>query len=244
MTTRRLPGAVTVVTGGSRGIGLAIARATRRAGACVIIADLAPPDPGADAQGLEWRALDVTEVAATGPFFASVAADYGPIAVLVNNAGVLARAPIAAVRLEMWQRVIRVNLEAAFFVTQAALRHFASPGAVVNVASTSAFVAGGGQAVYEASKAGVVMLTRSLAVELGDRGIRVNAVAPGLIDTPMTRALWPDPAAFEQRVRDKVPLGRAGRPEDVAEAVVFLASGEAGYMTGETLVVDGGWLLA
>lgn len=243
MTKGRLQGRLVFVTGGARGIGLAIACAARAACAHVIVADVSPPEVQADVEGLDYRPLDVTDREAASRVFARVADELGPIDVLVNNAGVLVAKPFERSTPDDWNRVMRVNFEAVFTIVQAALSRLASPGAIVNIASTSAFVTSRGQAIYEASKAGVVMLTRSLAVELAPRRIRVNAVAPGLIDTPMTRALFGDDATFRARVREKVPLGRAGTPEDIAEAVIFLASAEAAYMTGETLVVDGGWLL-
>jgi NAD(P)-dependent dehydrogenase (short-subunit alcohol dehydrogenase family) len=244
MTSSRLAGRVVVVTGGARGIGLAIARAAAASGARVVVLDVRPPSGDTGAAEVEWRPLDVTNTPTAARLFAALRAERGPIDVLVNNAGVLLTTPLESASAADWQRVISVNLEAVFFLTQAALPHLANASVVVNVASTSAFVAGGDQSVYEISKAGVVMLTRSLAVELGPRGVRVNAVAPGLIDTPMTRRLFDDDSRFEARVQEKVPMGRAGLPEDIAEAVVFLASADAAYMTGETLVVDGGWLLS
>jgi NAD(P)-dependent dehydrogenase (short-subunit alcohol dehydrogenase family) len=243
MTAFRLADRVVVITGGARGIGLGIARAARRAGAIAIVADVTPPED-VNSGEVDWRRLDVTDVSAAASLFASLARERGAIDVLVNNAGLLQAGPLEGVSPAEWRRILGVNLEAVFFMTQVAVPYLSATAAVVNVASTSAFVASGDQAVYEASKGGVVMLTRSLAVELGPRGIRVNAVAPGLIDTPMTRTLFGDAARFEARVRDKVPLGRAGRPDDVAEAVIFLASTEAAYVSGETVVVDGGWLLA
>jgi NAD(P)-dependent dehydrogenase (short-subunit alcohol dehydrogenase family) len=243
MTDGRLQDRVMVVTGGARGIGLAIARAAEAAGAHVVASDVSPPAPEIEGAPLDCRHLDVTDTEAAARMLAAVAAECGRLDILVNNAGVLLDRPVERVTPEDWSGLMRVNLEAAFRLVQAALPWLASPGAIVNIASTSAFVASGAQAVYEASKAGLVGLTRALAVELAPRQVRVNAVAPGLIDTLMTRALFGDAAAFEARVRQKVPLGRAGTPGDVADAVVFLASAEAAYITGETLLVDGGWVL-
>lgn len=243
MTRGPLQNRVMVVTGGARGIGLAIARAAHAAGASVVVVDQSTPAPQAHADGIDWREGDVADAAAMSQLLRSVADRHGRVDGLVNNAGVLLTGSIANVTPDAWQALMRVNLQAIFFLVQAALPFFATPAAIVNIASTSGFVAAGGQAVYEASKAAVVMLTRSLAVELAPRQVRVNAVAPGLIDTPMTRSLFGNDERFTARVRSKVPLGRAGQPEDVAEAVVFLASAGASYITGETLVVDGGWLL-
>lgn len=245
MTEGRLHSRVLLVTGAARGIGLAIARAARAAGAHVIATDVLPRDPDVDTAGerLDYRHLDVTDTEAAARLFAQVVDERGRLDILVNNAGVFLTKPVEHCTPDDWNRIMRVNLESVFNLVKAALPCLASPGAIVNLASTSAFVSSCGQAVYEASKAGVVSLTRSLAVELAPRQVRVNAVAPGLIDTAMTRELFGDPTRFEARVREKVPLGRAGKPEDIAEAVVFLASAEAAYITGETLVVDGGWLL-
>jgi NAD(P)-dependent dehydrogenase (short-subunit alcohol dehydrogenase family) len=234
-----------LVTGAARGIGLAIARAGRAAGARVIAVDVTAPAPEVQTEGdgLDYRTLDVTDTPAATRLFEALVEERGRIDILVNNAGVLLTTPIERCTADDWNRIMRVNLESVFMLVQAALPCMASPGAIVNIASTSAFVTSCGQSVYEASKAGVVSLTRSLAVELAPRRLRVNAFAPGLIDTAMTRELFGDAARMDARVREKVPLGRAGTPEDIAQAVVFLASVEAAYITGETLVVDGGWLL-
>jgi NAD(P)-dependent dehydrogenase (short-subunit alcohol dehydrogenase family) len=245
MNNGRLEGRTMVITGAARGIGLAIARAGRVAGARVIAADLAVParEASTDLDGVDFRQLDVTDTAAARRLLTQLVEDHGPLDILVNNAGVLLTTPLERCTPDDWGRVMRVNLEAVFTLIQAALPCMASPAAIVNIASTSAFVTAHGQSVYEASKAGVVSLTRSLAVELAPRRVRVNAVAPGLIDTPMTRELFGDAAHMAARVKAMVPLGRAGTPDDVADAVVFLASPDAAYITGETLVVDGGWLL-
>jgi NAD(P)-dependent dehydrogenase (short-subunit alcohol dehydrogenase family) len=241
MTAARLADRVIVVTGGAGGIGLAIARAALAEGARVVIADpIAPPEDLA--REVEWRSVDVTDHPAVSAMFTDVQRRYGSLGGLVNNAGILHSGTVESLTATEWDRVMRVNLDAVFFGVQAALPHFDDGATVVNIASTSAFLAGREQAAYEASKAGVVMLTRSLAVALAPR-VRVNAVAPGLIDTPLTRRLFGSAAAFEARVREKIPLGRAGRPEEVAEAVLFLSAPESRYITGETLLVDGGWIL-
>lgn len=241
MTSGRFANRVLVVTGGAGGIGLAISRAARAEGAHVVIAD--PRAPPEDLAGeVEWREVDITDHPAVAAMFADIRRRHGSLGALVNNAGILQSGPLDRLTALEWERVMRVNLEAVFFAVQAARPHFDDGATVVNIASTSAFVAGREQVAYEASKAGVVMLTRSLAVALGPR-VRVNCVAPGLIDTPLTRRFFGSAAAFDARVREKIPLGRAGRPEEVADAVLFLSAPESGYITGETLLVDGGWVL-
>jgi NAD(P)-dependent dehydrogenase (short-subunit alcohol dehydrogenase family) len=249
----RLADRVVLVTGGASGIGLATARLARTEGACVVVADIAAPDPGvvagesgpvlASAPPLAFETCDVTDRDACAALLARVESRFGPVGVLVNNAGIAGAAPLDQVTPDLWQRVMRVNVEAPFFLTQALASRLAPNAAVVNVASTSSWVVGHDQAPYEASKAAIAMLTRSLAIALAPRGVRVNAVAPGLVDTPLTRRLFVTSERFDARVREKIPLGRAARPDEIAEAIVFLASDDAAYMTGETLVVDGGWLL-
>ena len=239
-----LDGQVVLVTGGASGIGLATARLARSEGARVVVADLAAPATGTpDIDGLDLVRCDLRADADVRHLLQHVESSYGALHVVVNNAGVLGIGTVDAMTRSAWTHTMGVNVDAPFFLTQAALSLFAATmRAVVNVASTSAFVAGRDQVAYEASKAALAMMTRSLAVALAP-AVRVNAVAPGLVDTPMTRGLFGSPERFEARVREKVPLGRAARPEDIANAIIFLASEDAAYMTGEVLVVDGGWLL-
>lgn len=243
----RLIDRVVLVTGGASGIGLATALLARDEGARVFVADIRQPPPaggaGHDTADIHFIDCDITDRAATDDLLTRIAQTAGPVDVLVNNAGVLGNIPWDRITPEGWTGVMRVNVEAPFFFTQAVLTRFPRVGAIVNVASTSAFVVGRDQLTYETSKAALMMMTRSLAVALAPAGVRVNAVAPGLVDTPLTRSLFGTDARFDARVREKVPLGRAARPSDIAQAIVFLASDDAGYMTGETLVVDGGWLL-
>jgi NAD(P)-dependent dehydrogenase (short-subunit alcohol dehydrogenase family) len=198
-----------------------------------------------DVSGVEGRAveLDVTDVDAVREAIARVDAET-PLRTVVCNAGVALRRPLVEVEPEEYDRLMAVNVRGVFFVMQAALRALVPRGAgsVVNVASTSAFTASTGpMAAYDASKAAVRMLTQAAAREVAASGVRVNAVAPGTVETELTRGL----ATREQLAdlaRERVPLGRLGTPAEIAAAVVFLASDEASYVTGTTLVVDGGWL--
>jgi NAD(P)-dependent dehydrogenase (short-subunit alcohol dehydrogenase family) len=208
------------------------------AGLDVVVADV-------DVSGVEGRAveLDVTDVDAVREAIARVDAET-PLRTVVCNAGVALRRPLVEVEPEEYDRLMAVNVRGVFFVMQAALRALVPRGAgsVVNVASTSAFTASTGpMAAYDASKAAVRMLTQAAAREVAASGVRVNAVAPGTVETELTRGL----ATREQLAdlaRERVPLGRLGTPAEIAAAVAFLASDEASYVTGTTLVVDGGWL--
>jgi NAD(P)-dependent dehydrogenase (short-subunit alcohol dehydrogenase family) len=245
-----LQGQLALVTGAGQGNGRAIAAGLARAGARVIVTDVRPDtikDTAAAisaAGGQAWPfTLDVTSVEACAELAKRVEQDIGPVSVLVNNAGIIIREGIDSPKAhENWRRVLDVNLTGTFNVTHAwlpALRQ--TRGCIINLGSIASFAGQAGTLGYAPSKGGVRLLTQSLAAALASDGIRVNAIAPGVIETPMTEATRTDPArlaTFTQRI----PLGRLGQPEDLVGATVFLASSMAAYITGAILPVDGGFL--
>jgi 3-oxoacyl-[acyl-carrier protein] reductase len=241
-----LNGQVTIVTGASRGIGEGIARALARAGATVV--GTATSEKGAEAiskaiaeAGAKGagRVLDVRDAAACAAFVEKVQADFGPVAILVNNAGVTRDNLLARMKDEEWDDIQATNLKPIFLLSRAVLRGMmkARTGRIVNVSSVVGFTGNPGQANYAAAKAGMVGFSKSLAREVGSRNITVNCVAPGFIETDMTRALAEDQV---KKLVENIPLGRLGRVEDIAEAVLFLCSPAAAYITGATLHVNGG----
>jgi 3-oxoacyl-[acyl-carrier protein] reductase len=241
----RLSGRIAVVTGASRGIGRAIARQLAADGATVI--GLARGDHAAtvvdeirSAGGTaEAVSADVTDEAAIESVVAGVLARHSRLDILVNNAGIARDQLALRMKREDWDAVIATNLTAAFVCAQAVLKPMIRQraGRIVNVTSVVGQAGNAGQANYAASKAGLIGLTKSLALEVASRQVTVNAVAPGLIDTDMTRAL---PQRAGEEWSSRIPLGRLGSPEDVAAAVGFLVSDEAAYITGHVLAVNGG----
>ena len=234
---------VVMVTGGAVGIGRVTAEAFAREGAKLAICDVNPEagEAAANALGPEasFEKVDVASEAAVSAWADAVAKRYGRIDVLVNNAGITRDALLLRMKEADWDLVLNINLKGAFLCTRAAVRVMAQQrsGRIVNVASVVGVVGNVGQANYVASKAGLIGLTKTVAREFAARGITVNAVAPGFIETQMT-------AVLSDKVKEaflaQIPLGRAGSPEEVAAAVTFLASDQAAYLTGQVLHVSGG----
>jgi NAD(P)-dependent dehydrogenase (short-subunit alcohol dehydrogenase family) len=239
-----------LVTGAASGIGEKVAHAMGHEGAVVAVADR-------DAEGARRVAeavcraggrarafsLDVTDAEAVAGCVAAASNELGPLDVLVNSAGVREIVPMLDLSLEEWRRVIDINLTGTFLCSQAFARAVVargSKGAIVNLASTLGVVAAPNRAAYTASKHAVVGLTKQMAMELADKGIRVNAVGPGVIRTAMTERYFDD-SEYVRRIRGLHALGRWGEPDEVAKAILFLASDEASFCSGATLMVDGGW---
>jgi 3-oxoacyl-[acyl-carrier protein] reductase len=243
-----LTGQIALVTGASRGIGQAIADALMQAGAKVIgTATTADGAAAIDARlkgnGGRGVALNVTDPKACEDIIDSIVKDFGGIQILVNNAGITRDQLAMRMKSEEWTDVIDTNLSAVFRLSQAVLRPMmkARSGRIINITSIVGHMGNAGQANYAAAKAGVSGMTRALAREIGSRNITVNCVAPGFIDTDMTRALSEEQ---QNALKANIPLARLGTPEDVAQAVAFLASPAAAYITGNTLHVNGGLYLA
>lgn len=242
-----LKGKTAAVTGGSRGIGRAICLKLASLGAAVAFSyagnEAAAEQTRADLEALGVKVLarkaDVSNAEAVEAFFAEVLETFGKIDILVNNAGVTRDGLAMRMKEEDFDRVLSTNLKGAFLCCKAAARPMMKQrsGRIINLASVAALRGNAGQANYCASKAGIIGMTKSLARELGGRGITVNALAPGFIETDMTAVL---PEQVKAELVGTIPLARPGKPEDVAEAAAFLAGDGAAYITGQVLRVDGG----
>ena len=246
--TATLQGEIALVTGASRGIGAAIADELAAQGAIVI--GTATTESGAhaiderlSAQGGAGRILDVTEAGVIDALIQSISSEFGPVSVLVNNAGITRDQLLMRMKDDDWQAVMDTNLSSVFRSSKAVLRGMmkARRGRIINIASVIGVTGNAGQSNYAAAKAGIIAFSKSLAREIGSRGITVNVVAPGFIDTDMTRSL---PTEQRDALVGQIALQRLGEPSDIAKAVAFLASPAAAYITGETLHVNGGIYMA
>ena len=239
-----LQGEVALVTGASRGIGAAIADKLAALGATVV--GTATSEKGAQAigerlasQGGHGRVLDVTGEGAIEALVDGIAKDIGPVSILVNNAGITRDNLLLRMKDEDWQAILDTNLTSVYRSSKAVMRAMmkARKGRIINIASVIGVTGNAGQANYAAAKAGIIAFSKSLAREVGSRGITVNVVAPGFIETDMTRDL---PEEGKSAMLSQIALGRLGQPSDIADAVAFLAGPAASYVTGETLHVNGG----
>jgi 3-oxoacyl-[acyl-carrier protein] reductase len=242
--SKPLQGEIALVTGASRGIGAAIADQLAAQGATVI--GTATSESGAAAigergaaRGGHGRALDVNDAAAVDALIEAIGKEFGAVSILVNNAGITRDNLLMRMKDEDWQAILDTNLSSVFRTSKAVMRGMmkARKGRIVNIASVIGVTGNAGQANYAAAKAGIIGFSKSLAKEIGSRGVTVNVVAPGFIDTDMTRAL---PEEQRTALLDQIALGRLGEPADIARAVAFLAGPSASYITGETLHVNGG----
>jgi 3-oxoacyl-[acyl-carrier protein] reductase len=246
MTRYDFAGKVALVTGGSRGLGAAMAEGLATAGATCIINHFPSDNDRKDAEALaerlggKTRALpaDVSDYASVEALMKRVQEEMGGLDILVNNAGILKDRTLRKMTSDEWHAVMRTNLDGVFHGTKLGAEVMRDGGRIVNIASIAGIVGFHGQANYAAAKAGVIALTKVSAKELARRGITVNAVAPGVIRTPMLEGLKPE---VLQSYIAQIPVGRLGEPKDVAHAVMFLASEEASYITGQVLPVTGGW---
>jgi 2-dehydro-3-deoxy-D-gluconate 5-dehydrogenase len=255
-----LNGKTALVTGGAMGIGEGIARRLAEAGASVMISDINAEEGERVAQTIQkddcpvaFTQADSSKLEDIQRVTQATIDHFGGVDILVNNAGIFPSRPVLEIEPELWKRVIDLNLTGAFFHAQIAARHMVENnkrGKIVNIASIDAIHPSGNLVHYDASKAGVVMMTKSMAAELGKRGINVNAIAPGAIATPGASAGSTVTEMSEEQFQTminafiaRIPIGHMGNPDDIAKAVLFLASSASDYITGEVLIVDGGYLL-
>lgn len=241
---------VTVITGSARGIGFAICQKLAKAGAAIVINDVmdeqnaTEPIKAIEALGADviYVQADISQTEQAKSLIEKAVEKFGHIDVLVNNAGITRDSLLIRMREEDWDAVIAINLKGTFNCTQAAAKYMMKQrsGVIVNISSVVGVYGNAGQANYSASKAGVIGLTKTSAKELASRGIRVNAIAPGFIETEMTKKL---PEEARNVIIERIPLGKLGSPDNVASLVAFLASEEAGYITGQVIGLDGGLVI-
>ena len=244
-----LKGQTAVVTGGARGIGKEIALSLARDGANIVIADLMTEqseETAEEIKKLNCKALiqkvDVSKTADVDDMVNNTIDEFKALDILINNAGVTRDTLIVRMKEEDWDFVLRVNLTGTFNCTKAAAKYMMKQrkGKIVNIASIVGAMGNAGQANYSASKAGIIGLTKTSARELASRNITVNAVAPGFIDTEMTRSLNEN---IKQQLKEQIPMGKLGMPEDIANCIKFLVSDDASYITGQVVHVNGGMLM-
>ena len=242
-----LTGKVAIVTGASRGLGKAIAIGLAKAGANVVVSDILDTTEtvkeikklGREAIGIK---TDVSNKAEVEAMVKQTVEKFGKIDILVNNAGIFRMSPAEGMKEEEWDKVIAVNLKGEFLCAQTVGKQMIKQksGKIINIASVAGLRAFSQSSAYNVSKAGVILLTKTLAVEWGKYNIQVNAICPGVFKTAMTEGLLKD-ESFMQTIKTRVPLGRCGEPEELVGTVIYLASKASDYMTGHALVIDGGW---
>lgn len=248
MIQYHFPGKIVLVTGSSRGMGAAILQAFARAGASCILNYFADAEgqnlrdaeqvAALDPARIQLRAADVSQPAAVEALMKEVAASCGGLDILVNNAGILRDRTMKKMSLDEWHAVLRTNLDGVFYCSKYGAEIMRDGGRIINIASVAGLAGFPGQANYAAAKAGVIGMTRAISKELARRQITVNALAPGMVQTPMMAEVRPERLAEYEK---QIPLGRFARPEEIANAVLFLASEETGYITGQTIPITGGW---
>ena len=246
---KSLEGKTVIITGGARGIGFAIAKKFASFNAIPIIIDILQDtikDAVSQLKDLGYNAdgyvADVTNPEVIGNLFKEIHKKYGKIDILINNAGITRDGLLIKMKESDWDLVLNVNLKGTFICTQKAARYMLKQrnGSIINIASVIGIMGNAGQANYAASKGGIIALTKSSAKEFASRNVRVNAIAPGFIETDMTKKL---PEDVMKSYKDAIPLNRMGKPEDVADLCLFLASDFSSYITGQTIQVDGGLIM-
>jgi len=251
MADKTFAGSTVVITGGARGLGLGMARRFAQAGAHVVIADIdraagmkSTNALRADGLAAAFEHLDVGDPTQSPAVVDKLVVERGGIDVWVNNAGVEYNGPAEALPRDAWEKTFRVMVSGTFYCSQAVGRHMLARGrgVIVNLASVNAFKAIEGRVAYCTAKAAIVMLTQALGVEWANRGVRVVGIAPGVVRTELVERIMAEGWASQQLYERRTPMHRLGRVDEIAEAVFFLASDQARYITAETLRVDGGWV--